>query len=118
MRFKEFFDRAISNKVVRFIFQAFFTFIFTVIIGFAILVFLDKVVLNAYTKSRKLVEVPYVTGLKLEQSTQILKEKKLKWKTIGSGPFVVKTEPSPGILVKEGRVITLYLANSPRLESP
>ena len=104
----------VENKFGRFLSITFFTFVFLFILGFISLFIVDKVVLSYYVRSKKLVEVPYVTGLTLEEGTFKLKEKHLKWKTVGNGKYIYRTEPVPGILVKEGRIITIYLSDNPQ----
>ncbi len=107
----------VESKFGRFFSIAFFTLVFLFILGFISLFFVDKVILNYYVKSKKLVEVPYVTGLSLEDGVLKIKENRLKWKTIGNGKYIYRTEPTSGILVKEGRIITIYLSDNPRPEN-
>ncbi|MGB9824796.1 MAG: PASTA domain-containing protein [Candidatus Hydrothermia bacterium] len=107
----------VENKFGRLLSITFFTLVFLFILGFISLFIVDKVALSYYVRSKKLVEVPYVTGLPLEEGTIKMKEKHLKWKTVGNGKYIYKTEPVPGILVKEGRIITVYLTDNPRQEN-
>ncbi|HOK22757.1 MAG TPA: PASTA domain-containing protein [Candidatus Hydrothermia bacterium] len=110
--------KPIEKKGVRFILTFVFVCIFLAIFSIAFLFFADKVVLNAYVGSRKTIEVPYVSGLKVEDSIEMLKEKNLKWQIMGSGAYVIKSEPPGGILVKEGRIVKLYLSDNPRINTP
>lgn len=104
----------LANKFGRLFLKAVLTALFLITLYILTLVLVDKVILNFYVKSKKLVEVPYISGMTVNESVASLKVKNLKWKIIGKGKYVIRTEPPGGILVKEGRIVTLYLGDSPR----
>jgi cytochrome c biogenesis factor len=118
MKFKEAFKKFKKSKVGKIFFTILFTSLFLLIYSLILAIFVDRVILEKYVGSRKTTEVPYLAGLKVEESIKILSEKKLKWNVVGSGKYVWKTEPPSGMLVKEGRIIHLYLSDNPRGETP
>lgn len=118
MSFKNRIKKITETKLGKLILKIFFTVFFLGVLAVLLLILIDKTILNFYVTSRKNTEVPYIAGLTLEEASNVLKEKKLKWNTVGNGKYVVKTEPQAGILVKEGRIIHLYLSDNPRVSTP
>lgn len=108
----------VKSRFGKFLLTLIFTGFFVAVYSLILLIVGDRVILNKYVGSRKTTEVPYITGMKLEDSIEMLREKKLKWHTIGYGAYVIKSEPPGGILVKEGRIVRLYLSDNPRSNTP
>ncbi|MEO0285615.1 MAG: PASTA domain-containing protein [candidate division WOR-3 bacterium] len=104
----------LTTKFGRLFLKAVMTAFFLLVLYIIALLLVDKVVLNFYVKSRKLVEVPYISGVAVDESLEALKKRNLKWKVVGKGKYIIRTDPPGGILVKEGRIITLYLSDNPR----
>lgn len=118
MKFKETFKKFFKSKVAKILLIAIFTGVFLSIYSLIAIVFADRIILEKYVGSRKTTEVPYLSGLKVEECVSLLNEKGLKWNVVGSGKYVWKTEPPAGMLVKEGRIIHLYLSDNPRGGTP
>jgi stage V sporulation protein D (sporulation-specific penicillin-binding protein) len=55
------------------------------------------------------VNIPEVRGLTVSEAQSILKSNKLDFETQGSGSIIYDVSPKPGVSVKEGTKITLYL---------
>ncbi|MDI6851588.1 MAG: PASTA domain-containing protein [bacterium] len=118
MKFRETFKKFFKSKVGKALLTIILTGIFLLVYSIVAIVFADRIILEKYVGSRKTTEVPYLSGLKVEECAMILNEKKLKWNVVGSGKYVWKTEPPAGMLVKEGRIIHLYLSDNPRGVTP
>ena len=73
---------------------------------------LDNLILPAYVRKYEITEVPYVVGLDYPQALDSLKARKLLPEVYGQGRFVVRTEPEAGMLVKENRIVRVYLGDS------
>ena len=101
-------QRSFPKKVLIVLWALFITGVL-IIITFLVL---DNLILPAYVNKYEITEVPDVVGLDYPQALDSLRARKLCPETYGQGRFVVRTEPEAGMLVKENRIIRVYLSDS------
>ena len=101
-------QRSFPKKVLIALWALFITGVL-IIITFLVL---DNLILPAYVNKYEITEVPDVIGLDYPQALDSLRARKLRPETYGQGRFVVRTEPEAGMLVKENRIIRVYLSDS------
>lgn len=62
---------------------------------------------------KKDVVIPNVRGMKKEEAVKILKEKHIEFSFEGTGEYIADVGPIPGVTIKEGDKIVLYMGSTP-----
>jgi len=101
-------QRSLLKKILIVLWALFITGVL-MIITFLVL---DNFILPAYVNKYKITEIPYVVGLDYPQALDSLRARNLRPETYGQGRFVIRTEPEAGMLVKENRIVRVYLSDS------